>query len=83
MKPLHSLCRAGLGLRREHLQSMACEVTSTVQFLEVAPENWIKAPKQRRELLAQILKKNTAGLPWAFPVTGRSCPAGHGSAESD
>ena len=55
MKPVHSLSGAGLGLRREHLQSLAREVPSSVQFLEVAPENWIKAPKQRRHLLEQIL----------------------------
>ena len=55
MKPVHSLSGAGLGLRREHLQSLAREVPSSVQFLEVAPENWIKAPKQRRQLLEQIL----------------------------
>ncbi|MBO9493114.1 DUF692 domain-containing protein [Thalassotalea sp. G20_0] len=55
MKPVPSLSGAGLGLRREHLQSLAREVPSSVQFLEVAPENWIKAPKQRRQLLEQIL----------------------------
>lgn len=57
MKPLHSLSGAGLGLRREHLKSMASEVPPSVQFLEVAPENWIKAPRQRRQQLEQILEQ--------------------------
>ncbi|ELU03743.1 hypothetical protein CAPTEDRAFT_199574, partial [Capitella teleta] len=47
----------GLGLRREHLKSMASEVPPSVQFLEVAPENWIKAPRQRRQQLEQILEQ--------------------------
>ncbi len=45
---------AGLGLRREHLSELATEVPEAVQFVEVAPENWIKAPKARLQLLDKI-----------------------------
>ena len=34
--------QVGLGLRREMLDEMLIEVPKPIEFLEVAPENWLK-----------------------------------------
>ena len=49
---------AGLGLRRIHFDSLADQIPETIQFMEVAPENWIdvggKGGKQFRGIAERV-----------------------------
>ena len=49
-KPTHPVHGAGLGLRRTFMDALAGATSSTVDFLEVAPENWMRigGPMGRR-----------------------------------
>jgi hypothetical protein len=71
-KPLHG---AGLGLRREHLPDLMAlpdaQLTDAIDFLELAPENWLdmggarrkalRAMAERRPLVAHGLSLNLGG----------------------
>ncbi len=49
---------AGLGLRRDHLDILQDEIPSEIDFMEVAPENWLKVGgylgKQFRDIAERI-----------------------------
>jgi hypothetical protein len=49
---------AGLGLRRDHLDVLQDEIPSEIDFMEVAPENWLKVGgylgKQFRDIAERI-----------------------------
>jgi hypothetical protein len=49
---------AGLGLRRDHLESLRDEIPAEIDFMEVAPENWLKVGgylgKQFRDIAERV-----------------------------
>lgn len=49
---------AGLGLRREKLDEMLAKVLSPVNFMEVAPENWINVGGTFGKKFRQLTEKN-------------------------
>lgn len=59
MHDLDCLTGAGLGLRRPHLSSLAKNVPPAIQFLELAPENWIGAGGRLTRALEQIASHTT------------------------
>ncbi len=52
MKP--SLQGAGLGLRREHLADFTQHIPPCIQFIEVAPENWLRTDAHSRTQLRDL-----------------------------
>ena len=48
---------AGLGLRRPHLSSLLEAIPSAIEFLELAPENWIGAGARLSNALEQIAER--------------------------
>lgn len=54
----HAVMGAGLGLRRVHFDALLEGIPDSIQFVEVAPENWIdvggKGGKQFRQIAEQI-----------------------------
>ncbi len=53
-KALHG---AGLGLRREHLPDLCARIPDAIDFLELAPENWLEMGGSRRRDLARIAER--------------------------
>jgi uncharacterized protein (UPF0276 family) len=53
------LTGAGLGLRRAHLGSLAENIPSAIEFLELAPENWIGVGGRLAQILEQIAESTT------------------------
>lgn len=52
--PIHG---AGLGLRRAHLGPLSDSIPTTIDFVEVAPENWIGAGGRLGEAFARIVAR--------------------------
>lgn len=52
--PVHG---AGLGLRRPHLGALLGEIPPTVDFMEVAPENWLGAGGRLGRAFSQIAER--------------------------
>ena len=57
--PISSVRGAGLGLRRAHLGSLVDRIPSAIDFMEVAPENWIGVGGR----LGHALREVTARVP--------------------
>ncbi|MGQ9666218.1 MAG: HvfB family MNIO-type RiPP peptide maturase [Anaerolineae bacterium] len=55
--PVHDLHGAGLGLRREHLPDLMAGVPDAIDFLELAPENWLDMGGSRRKALRHIAER--------------------------
>ncbi|MBD3821689.1 MAG: DUF692 domain-containing protein [Thiotrichales bacterium] len=54
---VRSACSKGLGLRRDFIKDLLREQTIPLDFLEIAPENWIGMGGQYAEQLHQIAEK--------------------------
>ena len=51
---MSTILQSGLGFRREHLKEFEpAQAPSEIDFFEVAPENWMRAPKHLKEQLSQ------------------------------
>jgi uncharacterized low-complexity protein len=82
MRTIESSTSAGLGLRRGLLPSLLAMDDRAVDFLEVAPDNWIRRWRQ--------IRRTTRAAGHAFPdhrsrpvaVARRHRAAGHGPAEA-
>ena len=48
---------AGLGLRREHIPDLMAGVPAAIDFLELAPENWLDLGGERRRVLRQLAER--------------------------
>ena len=57
MYAYHELHGAGLGLRRELLPDLSAGVPGAIDFLEVAPENWMGMGGGRRRTLSAIAEQ--------------------------
>ncbi len=55
--PANALHGAGLGLRREHLPDLMAGIPETIDFFELAPENWMEMGGFRRRVLAQLAEQ--------------------------
>ncbi len=53
-KPLFG---TGLGLRDEHISSLVEAFPNSIDFMEVAPENWIKSPFKPMDTFASLAKQ--------------------------
>ena len=59
MYPDTPVCGAGLGLRRAHLGPLLDHMPDSIDFMELAPENWIGAGGRLADSLEQIAAKTT------------------------
>ena len=59
MYPDTPVCGAGLGLRRAHLGPLLDHMPDAIDFMELAPENWIGAGGRLADTLEKIAAKTT------------------------
>lgn len=57
MIPINRLNGTGLGLRRELLAALEQPVPKCIQFLEVAPENWLSADRPSQQRLRSLSER--------------------------
>lgn len=55
--PGQALHGAGLGLRREHLPDLMAGIPDAIDFLELAPENWLDMGGERRRVLRRLAER--------------------------
>ena len=66
----------GIGLRRDLMTEVEAHRAPGIDFMEVAPENWINVGGFSRQTIQGIDRALPIHYPRSVPVAGQPCPTG-------